>query len=194
MHTFPAAPPNRESIHPDWVDKLMAPVCAKHRVAGVGRRAGGGRWWLVVCGLWFFFFNFQKWVSKSSATRPQPPPPATRTQQDGSPVPCLWRAIPPKSRTHSSKISVIFFFLTLLQLPSPPAALLGGENNNKNHTIPTPACRLHLTVSSCRTGVVAGRAGWGIWGGCSARDARGIWRRRRESAADARTSSPRRHI
>ena len=27
MHTFSAAPPDHESIHPDWVDKITAAMC-----------------------------------------------------------------------------------------------------------------------------------------------------------------------
>ena len=30
MHTFSAIPPSRENIHPDWVGKLTAVMCAKH--------------------------------------------------------------------------------------------------------------------------------------------------------------------
>ena len=30
MHTFSAAPPDHENIHPDWVDKMTAIMCEKH--------------------------------------------------------------------------------------------------------------------------------------------------------------------
>ena len=41
VHTLSAAPPDHESIHPDWVDKLTAAVCDKHLggLVGDGTRA-----------------------------------------------------------------------------------------------------------------------------------------------------------
>ena len=36
MHTFSTVPPDRESIHPDWVGKLTAVMCAKHLGGLVG--------------------------------------------------------------------------------------------------------------------------------------------------------------
>ena len=36
MHTFSAAPPNHENIHPDWVDRITATMCEKHLGGLVG--------------------------------------------------------------------------------------------------------------------------------------------------------------
>ena len=36
IHTFPAAPPDHGSIHPDWVDKITASMCEKHLGGLVG--------------------------------------------------------------------------------------------------------------------------------------------------------------
>ena len=41
MHTFSAAPPDHDNIHPDWVDKITAAMCEKHLggLVGDGTRA-----------------------------------------------------------------------------------------------------------------------------------------------------------
>ena len=130
---------------------------------GVGRRgpaAGGGGLWFVVCSL-FCFKKINVFLNKCHAPSAAGPHALRKTGAPGRACGAQFR----RKAAHMRLKEAVCFSLLYFSSPCRPA----GREQQKPHHPDASSPSLHLTVSSCRTGVVAGRAGWGIWGGCSAK-------------------------